>query len=559
MSSAAASTRLARTREWSRVVGRELDALVLCTSAVGLMTMPFVARATSTGYEFPLNRSAVVAFLALVQLLPVLLLSVLDFRLRSWVPAWHLRFRAVLLGFPWAFLLLHELGSMIDGGAYVRDPGSISAFIALGAPLLWGLPRLALRYMPAVATFNRFVLPATLVPTLLLLGNEEPGDVQPNLSLSKASEGGTASLPTAFILVFDELAYSSLLTADESIDAEKYPNLTEFARDAAVFPDASAQWFLSVEAVPNLVSTSARLAGDTDVNLYIQYSAAEAPFATDCGVRYRCIGADSFAGAQPATVFGQVLLSYTWHLTPGPLRDIVRLPREWLGERLGQPQSVSDPKGFQLLTEYTLRAFADGASVAGSTGEVHVLHSMLSHFPYFYDRNGGVHGGANLDYWTPGVDDAATYANHRRHLEYTDERFGELIGVLRENGRYEDSIIILTADHGLRRGDVLGDEAPATLPLEIASVPLMIHGPGIEPGEYDAPYSHQDFEATLRDLLGLEPPATGRSAFAPRPAVEDAREFTVHSWTAEEDWHYERAPGEDVWRLVRIDEDPPER
>ena len=557
MSSVAASAHLGRTREWSGILSRELGALVLCTSAVGLATTIFVARATSTPDEFPPNRAAILALIAVTQLVPIAALWATDAVIRSRRPRWLPRFRAVLFGVPPAFLLMHKLGAALDRGAYVDDVASILLFSVLSAALLFAFVKMARRYPAAMATTYRFLLPAALVSAAAILFGSTPASAPP---MSAAAPAVADPLPSVFVLVFDELGYRALLAGEGQIDESRYPNLAAFAAESADFSDASAHHFRSVEAVPELVSAVPGLADRTEVNLYLQYAGAEEPFLPQCGVDYDCFGASTLSATQPATVFSQYLLSYTWRATPGPLRALVETPRRWLADALGQPQAASDWRGTHIFTEPTFDRFIHDIRSAEPDGQAFVLHTMLSHFPYFTDRAGYLAGNENTDFWRPGIDQDATYANLQRHLEYTDARLGELLEVLRASGRLDDSFVILTADHGLRRGAVLEDEAPATLPLEVTSVPLLIHGPGIDAREYSVAYSHQDFEATLLDVLGLPAAGTGVSAFDRREGDGVTRAFVVEGWEDDApEWHYERAPGEDKGRLVRIDEDPPER
>ncbi len=556
MSSVAARLEGARDRHHVRAALRVLDSIALSTSAVSLCTAFFVLRATSTRYEFPFNQAALVAFVALIQWTPVLVLCAVDLAMDH-RPVWRRRFRAVLFGVPPAYLLVHALGRLIDGGAYVDDLETRLLFSIGACAVLAAGVAIAGRYAAAVGTLYRYLLPAAVAPAVLILVGNQP----PSVSTTALATPAVADpLPTTFVLVFDELSYEALLDEGSSIDAGRYPHLAAFAEGSALFTDASARHFRSKAAVPELIGAPAALSELAGVHLYLQYGGSEEPFRAGCGLRYRCAGASSFSAEEPRAVFTHFLMAYTWRATPGPLRGAVEGPREWLANALGQPQAAFDWRGTHLFSEATFNAFLEDVRHAEDSGQVFVLHSMLSHFAYIYDRDGELHGGANLDFWTPNVDREATYENMRRHLEYTDARFGEFIDALRASGHLDDAVIVVTADHGLRRGDVLEDEAPKTLPLEVTSVPLLVRGPGIEPGAYDVAYSHDDFEATLHDVLGLPAPGSGVSAFD--RSVEDAvvREFVVDSWEdGGPEWHYERAPGDDLWRLVRIENASPGR
>lgn len=100
---------------------------------------------------------------------------------------------------------------------------------------------------------------------------------------------------------------------------------------------------------------------------------------------------------------------------------------------------------------------------------------------------------------------------------YVDDKLGELIAVLDEQGLRDDTIVILTSDHG----EMLGEKAlvqKRSLYEWSARIPLMIDYPGAKPREVSTPVSLIDLPATLLDIVGQESvrPMAGRSLM---PAV----------------------------------------
>jgi arylsulfatase A-like enzyme len=89
-------------------------------------------------------------------------------------------------------------------------------------------------------------------------------------------------------------------------------------------------------------------------------------------------------------------------------------------------------------------------------------------------------------------------------IGYLDDRLGRLFDELRRRGLLEDTLVIVTADHGEAFGEhaIFGHGGSLFQPEE--HVPLMIFGPGVPAGrEVAGPVSLRDLPATIVDLAGL--------------------------------------------------------
>jgi choline-sulfatase len=106
------------------------------------------------------------------------------------------------------------------------------------------------------------------------------------------------------------------------------------------------------------------------------------------------------------------------------------------------------------------------------------------------------------------IDDDRVRAARRAYygsISYVDWRIGRLMDVLRETGRLDDTVVVLTSDHG----DMLGERGlwyKMTFFEGSARVPLIVAGPGIDAGRVAAPVSTMDLLPTLVEL------ATGEAA-----------------------------------------------
>jgi len=98
-------------------------------------------------------------------------------------------------------------------------------------------------------------------------------------------------------------------------------------------------------------------------------------------------------------------------------------------------------------------------------------------------------------------------------LKGTDLAIGGLQDGLRALGLYDETLLLLTGDHGEELGDHGGAYHGATLYEEVLRVPLLLAGPGVAAGRtLTWPVSHTDVATTLADLLGLRCAALRRGA-----------------------------------------------
>lgn len=125
-----------------------------------------------------------------------------------------------------------------------------------------------------------------------------------------------------------------------------------------------------------------------------------------------------------------------------------------------------------------------------------------------------------------------SFRGRLRELTAVDRLVGEVIDELDRRGTLDDTVIIFSSDNGVHQGEQRrGGDSTKAGPYDPAlRVPLLVRGPGFEPGpDIDVPvYPMQDINATLLDIAdataGLPAQAgTSLRAIADDPAAHRQR------------------------------------
>ena len=450
----------------------------------------------------------------------------------------HLAFLALLLG----LLVLQALHGL--GLAAVLLLGAAAAAGAAGALLYTRVrPARTLLSVVGAAPLLFLVLFLFLSPASRLL------DSPPEPELAQAPSGAPVVM-----VVLDELPTVSLMRADGEIDAERYPNFARLAGDATWYRNTTTVHEWTTGAVP------AMLTGRRPEGLPLFLDHPDNLFTL-------------LGGAYDLDVFE----SQT-HLCPPELCDPDREP---LPQRVGSLLSdLSVVYGHLVLPEdladelpsisTAWRDFGDGdspeallqegpaqlggrpAAYTGRDAEVQelveslgrsdrptlsFLHVLLPHHPWEYLPNGKIYA-SDLGF-QPGLENEGWVGDpelaiqaHQRHLlqvGYTDLALGRILDRLEETGLYDESLVIVAADHGVsfrphgeRRRIEEGNME------EIAFVPLFVKPPGQTQGRIDDRHARTiDIVPTIADILGVEVPGRPTAARCSRPA-----RATPRSWSA---------------------------
>lgn len=132
-------------------------------------------------------------------------------------------------------------------------------------------------------------------------------------------------------------------------------------------------------------------------------------------------------------------------------------------------------------------------------------------------------------------------------LAYVDAQIGRLIEYLTHRGMMEESIIVVTGDHG--QAFYEHDFAAHSNKLfeEVVRVPLIVYAPGLEGGVDHRAAQHVDIAPTILDIMGLpvHPSFQGRSLLEAKPDQDKSVYLIAQTTLA-----YESAIIRSGWKLV---------
>jgi len=141
----------------------------------------------------------------------------------------------------------------------------------------------------------------------------------------------------------------------------------------------------------------------------------------------------------------------------------------------------------------------------------------------------------------PGIADGNEYVRrYDAEIAYVDREVGRLLDGYARTRPVDQALVVLTADHG---ESMMEHERWFTHGYqvydEIVHVPLLVRGPGVEPGRFATTASSIDVVPTVLRFAGIEPPAhlagadlRRGSQLDPARTVYSEASFTNHQWRA---------------------------
>lgn len=414
--------------------------------------------------------------------------------------------------------------------------------LAVGAAIPWFFQR----YGGARMLF-RYLSPAPLLVPLLFIFATPAGGTIIDKEFSTLSARPTHPVNVVMVIL-DEFPVVSLIDPDGNLRADRYPNFARLAADGTWFRNAATVEQQTEHSVPAMLTGSVPdqdlepFAGQHPNNLFTTLAGsyqlevdetitrlcpltlcAEEPSPETVADRSRSMIRDL------AVIAGHVLLP-DWATS-----NLPQIDRTWgdFGAASADfnvieafnKEAANDPRAkLEDLAAKIVAAGPDGPPT------LYFAHALIPHYPWQYLPDGRSYPlnqqrvpGTIGNGW--GDDDWLISQGLQRHLlqvQYADTAVGHLIDAMKAAGIYDDSLLIVLADHGISFEANL-EHWRRILPEtvgDVAAIPLFVKAPGQPGGTIDDRRALTiDLLPTIADVLDFELPwdVEGVSLFGPDP------------------------------------------
>lgn len=331
--------------------------------------------------------------------------------------------------------------------------------------------------------------------------------------------------PNVLVVIFDELPLSTLMDAGGGIHATRFPAFAELASTSTWFRNAASVGCYSELAVPAILSgrmpvaTPARPGYTTyPVNLFTILSGmhdmeAWEPITQMCPENL-CARRSKF---RPEFFAHHLALAYAYLAAPPRLTHLLPdLKVFWMTAN----EMQHDDYRARHVRYYDRNLHATNVERALEVARepwLKVVHQMLPHHPYEYTRGGQVydHGDPDLTglqelesrahRWTDAPAHVhQSYYRHTLQTAFTDAVLGRFMAPLKNSGQFDDTLVIVTADHGVaHRRHLFRRESDRWSYPFTAGVPLFVKLPRQTRGSVvDTPAQTLDIVPTIVGALG---------------------------------------------------------
>ncbi len=346
------------------------------------------------------------------------------------------------------------------------------------------------------------------------------------------------------LLVLDELPVRSLLGADGSIDAERFPGFARLASESTWFRNTTAVSSNTLFAVPSIFTgqypeteptgSQARHHPDSLFRLLAgSYRLNVGEYVTQlCGAA-NCDPTDPANAPRPEYAPATIETNTSRDPLPSLLGDARSIFWSQLTGREVDldvtnatptdgfivPDVGNEGTGSKVSNTAQPARFAEWlARIDGDLAkpQLSVLHTVIPHHPWRLDAKGTLYepfGTTDVGFskfaWLdrPG----AVVTMRQRHLEmvrYADDLVDALHARLERLGIWDDTTVVVTADHGASfvAGQPFRSWTEPTQ-TDIVGVPLFVHGPGFDAGVIDDSSAQSvDIVPTIAGALGVRIP-----------------------------------------------------
>ena len=336
------------------------------------------------------------------------------------------------------------------------------------------------------------------------------------------------------MLILDGLNGMSLLNAQHEIDEQRFPGFARLAGISHFYRNATTVHTRTDHAVPAILTSTIPEEAQTPVeadypqNLFRtifesqQYDLSVfEPVTRMCPSELRQIDHQRGLAEQISRLLDTTLTVYLQGVIPGEMPGMSsRIPREWFGLL---PPTIGGRKSLKGQIIYSWDEHRDvqfqhflECLTPGTRPGFRFLHIALPHYPWSILPSGNpCLPGARItqptygllqEMWTTDpwpVQQA--WQRNLLQLQYADRCINRLLDTLQSHGQLDQSLLVVTADHGMSfvPGASLREPTDQTLP-DILPIPMFIKLPGQSRGTIsDRNVETIDILPTMADVVGM--------------------------------------------------------
>jgi hypothetical protein len=491
----------------------------------------FFAARGSNGFD-------VISFSVLLVALPPLLLLGIELLLGLIRPEVRRGAHIVFIGALVALIAAQALKKSIDAS----DTVLIALSVAIGAAIatLWA------RAEP-VRSFLNVLSPAPLVFLLLFLLSGQISELAFPDEAKARSIGGVSSAPIVVVLL-DELPSNTLVDANDKLDTKRYPGFAELAKNATWFKNAYTVYDSTERAQPAIMDGDLPakdrqpIPSDHPNSIFTLFAKSHRMNVSEEATSV--CSPDLCKDTHPEESYGSRLssmsedLGLVWlHVVSPPNieNDLASVSENW-GNFGGSGDEAEAEVTTDPAERHTRANLNGGRAVRfqewidnikpGRRPALNFKHTLMPHVPWQYLPSGkryrkapndAIPGLSNQSYEDTGQLNVLLQ-RHFLQTGFADLELQHLWKHLKDDGLWDDSLIVVAADHGVsfphaRERRRLNRENAA----EIAPVPLFIKAPNQKQGKTDDAWVETiDILPTIFDVLNLDPRVKmdGKSAFS---------------------------------------------
>jgi len=332
------------------------------------------------------------------------------------------------------------------------------------------------------------------------------------------------------LVIFDELSLAAIVTPEHEIDVARAPNFARLAETGTWYRQATTVAAGTSLAVPAILSGSMPgidtnpTASQYPQNLFTALAPTHDLKVGETITRLcPAVLCETDLTDAPDSLYDDAAIVFLHTVLPIDLasRWLPSISEGWAGFGEDPTSAATEEAATEFRELVTSDVRLDHIArfnqftsrlAAIDRPTLAYMHVLLPHAPFTFLSDGRLYNGNGGDGLGKGgiwVDDqqlidVAAHA-YLLQVEYVDALLGDLLDELETLGRLDDTLLVVTADHGLSVTAGSHRRLPDASTLsEVAQVPLLIRYPGQTRGEIDdRPVQTIDILPTIADVMGV--------------------------------------------------------